>query len=312
MGAPPRPHRSTAWRGRLRAAATAAVLLASLLASLLAAGVPELAAPDEGRLWRVSRPGVPDSYVLGTIHVADRRVARIAPQVAAALARTRTLALETVPVPLPADALDELETLEGDGRLEPLIGAEAYARVRGALAAHGLPETTIARLKPWAAMLKVTRIDAPDDERSLDENLFAAALDRRMRVAPLEAVSEQAAAFDTVPVDTQVALLVHALAHGDELAETTESAIAAWMRGDLPALAALARHAGDRFPAMRHHYEALARHLIVNRTAVFHHRLYLALRDGRVFVAVGASHLEGPAGLLARLRDDGYRVTPVW
>lgn len=309
MGAWPAAGRATTWRRRVRAAAA---MVALLLASLLAAGAPERAVRDDGRLWRIARPGVADSFVLGTIHVADPRVARIAPPVAAALAQTRTLALETVPLPLPAADQDALEALPDGGRLEPLIGAAAYAQVRRALAAQGIAEPEMARLKPWAAMLKVARIAAPDDERSLDENLFAAALGQRMRIEPLEAVAEQAVAFDMVPLDSQVALLAHALAHRDALATLTEPAIAAWSHGDLAALAAPLGVVGDRHPEMRRHYDALAKHIVQNRTAVFHHRLFLALRGGRVFVAVGASHLGGRAGLLALLREDGYRVTPVW
>src|SRR5258706_133739 len=45
-------------------------------------------AKDIGHLWQVSRPGVPDSYVFGTIHVADPRVAAIAAPVRDALARS--------------------------------------------------------------------------------------------------------------------------------------------------------------------------------------------------------------------------------
>ncbi|MBK7472549.1 MAG: TraB/GumN family protein [Betaproteobacteria bacterium] len=52
--------------------------------------------------------------------------------------------------------------------------------------------------------------------------------------------------------------------------------------------------------------------MILDRTALMHHRLFLALRSGRVFVAVGALHLYGEQGLLALLREDGYRLTRVW
>jgi uncharacterized protein YbaP (TraB family) len=42
------------------------------------------------------------------------------------------------------------------------------------------------------------------------------------------------------------------------------------------------------------------------------HRLFIPLREGRLFVAVGALHLYGPKGMLALLREQGYRVTRIY
>jgi uncharacterized protein YbaP (TraB family) len=42
------------------------------------------------------------------------------------------------------------------------------------------------------------------------------------------------------------------------------------------------------------------------------HRLYLPLREGRVFVAVGALHLYGRQGLLELIRAQGYRIERVY
>ncbi len=41
-------------------------------------------------------------------------------------------------------------------------------------------------------------------------------------------------------------------------------------------------------------------------------RLTPLLKDGGVFVAVGALHLTGKDGLVERLRGLGYTVTKVW
>jgi uncharacterized protein YbaP (TraB family) len=63
---------------------------------------------------------------------------------------------------------------------------------------------------------------------------------------------------------------------------------------------------------MRPHVAALIRHLVDDRSALMAYRLFLPLRDGRVFVSVGALHLDGPLGLVALIRAQGYRVRRVW
>ena len=48
------------------------------VANFMSGSVCVLPVRDDGRLWRIARPGVADSFVLGTIHVADPRVAGVA------------------------------------------------------------------------------------------------------------------------------------------------------------------------------------------------------------------------------------------
>jgi hypothetical protein len=282
-------------------------LVAIAVAPAAAATAPRPAF-DRGRLFRVTRPGRPDSFVFGTIHLADPRVSEVPPAVSAALARSRTLALEIAPVQVVETELDELEVLENGRRLEPLIGAHAYEELRYRLLPTGTPERVVARLKPWAAWLRLSLRSPLSDERSLEENLLAQARQRRMSWMSLESVEEQVAAFDTIPLDAQVALLKHALLHRDSQAAAAEQAIAAWLPGDLAAVAGVPDDMARRFPELKPHYAALVRHLVVDRTALLHHRLFMPLRSGSVLAAVGASHLPGRDGLLAMLVADGYRV----
>jgi uncharacterized protein len=279
-----------------------------LAAAALAAGKGPF---DTGRLWRISKAGIADSFVLGTIHVADPRVALIAKPVGDALAHSRVLAVELVPEAGDARTV-EFEELEDGKRLEPLLGIETFARLRDELTAQDVPPQVIERLKPWAAMLKVARGAPGAGQNNLDEQLLVAARVRRVQVLPLELLEEQIAAFDTVPLDSQVALLEHALHHRDALSANVEPTIAAWLRGDLAALARISDSAYEQFPGMRPHYGRLIQHIIVDRTALMHHRLFMPLRNGHVFVAIGALHLSGDKGLLALLKEDGYRVTRIW
>ena len=261
----------------------------------------------EGLLWRIAKRGTPDSYAFGTLHIPDPRV-RIAPPVAEALARSRTLALELV-VGVVDERVFELEQLPDGRRLEALIGDAAFTQVQVELAAQDVPEPVIERMKPWAAMIRVARMAPREGGASLDQQLLAAARARRLRIEPLELVEEQIAAFDAVPAETQVALLKLALAERPALEAGVERTIRAWLRGDLAELARLNAGSHDRFSEMDRHHKVLTTHLIHDRNVVMHHRLVMPLRTGRVFIAVGALHLHGEKGLLALIARDGYRVT---
>jgi uncharacterized protein YbaP (TraB family) len=289
----------------------AAVLAAGLALQPAAARV---VAPEftTGLLWRISKPGTKDSFAFGTIHLADRRVNGIPKPAADALAQSATLALELVPGAVVDARVFDLELLDDGRTLESLIGPPAFAQVREQLAPQAIPEALIARLKPWAVLVKLGRTPQPDAGMSLDQRLLEAARARRMPLVPLELPDEQIAAFDTVPVGSQVALLKHALANRAALEAGLEPTIEAWLSRDLMGLARIADQMGERFPGMGPHYRELTTHIIYNRTVLMHHRLAMPLRSGGVFVAVGALHLYGNKGLLALLANDGYRVTRIW
>lgn len=293
--------RSVAWRA------------IALAATLLAPAATEVSSSPfaNGLLWRISRAGVPDSFVLGTIHVADPRVAVLPVAVDDALAHSRILAMERVPQTVDAQVFDA-EEFDDDTRLEQLIGQRAFERLRRELLAQNVPERVVERMKPWAAMMKITAAGARGDVKSVDEQLLHAARMRRMQLLSLESVTDEMNSFDAVPLESQVALLKHILANRHSLAAMGESAIDTWLRGDLSTLAQVPVQIDRQFPGMGRHYQQLARHVIEDRTSAMHHWLFMPMRGGGVFVAMGASHLGGDKGLLALLERDGYHVTKVW
>lgn len=295
------------------------ILLAALCVALAGAPTPSFSQPTQatkkfskGLLWRVSRGGVRPSYVFGTIHIADPRVLDIPEAVGRALLRSRYYYVESFQGEREAARFFEAAQFEDGRRLEPLIGAQAYAQVAEILRAREVPEDVIARVKPWAALINLTVTPEDYEKVTLDQKLLELARENGLRVLGLESIEEQISAFDKIPLDTQVKLLRHALAHRDELAALLEPTIEAWLKHDLAGIHAGTGRIARRYPEMAEHYRVLFKTIVENRSIVMAHRLFMPLREGRAFVAVGANHLYGPDGILALIERQGYRVERIY
>ena len=288
----------------------------ALIVACAAAAVCLQAAAAErftkGTLWRVSRAGVAPSYVFGTIHLADPRVLEIPAPVMRALEHSRSFAMESPPSWTQDWRMVEAAELPAGQTLEPLIGAQAYARLRAELARRNIPETVVAHLKPWAALANITVTPEGYESATLDMKLFELARARKLQIEALESNDEQVAAFDSIPRDTQIAMLRHTLEQRDYLASMIEPTLQAWLKRDLAGIRAVNDRIAARFPEMAPHYALFIRHLVDNRSISMAHRLYTRLRRGRVFVAVGATHLFGEKGLLRLIEEQGYRVQRVY
>lgn len=261
-----------------------------------------------GLLWRVSRRKVAPSYVFGTIHLADPRVLVLSDPVLDAFARCRRLLVETLHARPDEARFFDAGRFEDGTRLEALIGADAFGKLAAQLRARKLPEDVIARIKPWAALANLT-VTPEDYERfTLDQMLARVARERGMRVTGLEGVEEQIAAFDGIPMETQIALLKHGLEHRDFLVSMIEPTIQAWLKRDLSGIRAVHDRIAARFPEVAAHYRVLRQRVVRNRSVVMAHRLFIPLREGRNFIAVGADHLYGDDSVLALVRAQGYRL----
>lgn len=286
-----------------------------LLALALLAAVPGAASSASaerfrrGRLWRVEGRGAQSpSWIFGTIHVADERVIALPPAVEQAFAAARTYAFEAAPGREATGLLIEAGLAEPGQQVQD--GLDAAEMLVLASAAPQVPPALLGSLKPWAALINLTA-PAGDTEETLDARLLARAAARRMPGFGLELPEEQIEAFESIPLDVQWRLLRHALAQRAQLQSLVEPSIRAWLAGDLAALHALQSQAARGDAQLAADYAVLNRKLVVDRSAVMAHRLFLPLRRGGVFVAVGALHLYGGRSLLAEIESQGHRVQRV-
>ncbi|NMG28641.1 TraB/GumN family protein [Aromatoleum evansii] len=265
---------------------------------------------EQGLLWEISRPGVAPSYLFGTMHVADPRVLALPSAVEEAFAAARTVVLEIRPDDAVARRFSESGRLGRTERLSQLVPPATFERLVEHLAEHDVGRDVADRLKPWAALLIST--EHPDKgSESLDVTLYRRARAEHKRIEELESADEKIAAFDSLPRDTQVALLQRALDHHLAQGKATEEAIGVYLRGDLAALEALAWRNGGAVRGHPSHYALFEKRVVRDRSVAMARRLQPHLQCGAAFAAVGALHLHGEFGMLKLLQDEGWQIRPV-
>ena len=285
------------------------------LLATLATALPAVAANarfERGLLWRVEKPGAAPSHVYGTIHVADPRLAELPAAVRERFDAARSLMLEFV-----ADAYTRERFLEAAlfldrQTLEEKIGAADFERALALLGPTGMTREMVNKMKPWGVLLNLRHPQRAAHGTPLDDRLLELARARRLPLSQIEGVEEQIFTFDEFPMESQIALLKHSLAHRDELIELAERTLDAYLERDLAAIWRLREQFTARHPQIAPHQAVMTKRVVHDRSVVMAFRMQRQLRRGEAFVALGALHLYGDKGVLALLEHDGYRVQGVY
>lgn len=269
---------------------------------------------SQGILWRIGYRDKPASHLFGTIHVADPRLAALPQPVARAFEAARSLTLEFTADGYARERFLEAAMFADRQTLEEKIGGSDFERVVEQLAPIGLSREFILKLKPWGVLvnLRNPRGAKPGSGPPLDAQLVARARARRLELHAMESVEEQIFTFDEFPMDSQVALLHHALEHQAELLAMSERTLEAYLERDLDAIWRVQTDYVRRYPAIAAHNAVFVKRVIFDRSVVMAFRMQRQLRSGNAFVAVGALHLHGEKGVLKLLEEDGYRVERIY
>lgn len=126
----------------------------------------------------------------------------------------------------------------------------------------------------------------------------------------LETVSEQLSLFDGLSDDEQIELLKETLNNLDRLPLAFERLIKAYIKRDLAGLVRINEELiqyGN--PELGHRFQ---RKLIDSRNERMVERMLPLLKQGGLFVGVGALHLPGEKGILFALEKKGYRVARIY
>lgn len=259
----------------------------------------------EGLLWRVHKPKHPANYLFGTIHVDDKRVKKLNPEIRRRFEESRTVCLEVLPDRETQVGIGLAMLLSSGQTLDELVGEPLFNRLSLALNKKGMTPVESVYLKPWAAMIVLSRPESAGG-LALDEQLYHWAQHEYKQLCALETLQEQLSIFDELALSDQIILLKDTLDNLEQLQAHNEQLILAYLSGDLDDLyrISMALEGDDDELSAR-----LREKLIDQRNVRMAHRMEPFLKKGKAFIAVGALHLPGKNGLLQLLREKGFVVT---
>ncbi|MCC7548461.1 MAG: TraB/GumN family protein [Burkholderiales bacterium] len=253
-------------------------------------------------------------YLFGTIHVGTRELYPLSAPVEAAFAASGALALEADPTDQTANAAALAGSVyRPPDNLERHISPDLYRNLLAKLPQIGLPVEYARALKPHLLAMTITVGEVLrlgyEPALGLDHHFAQRARREGKPIVELESMLEQMQMLESLSDAVKEDMLHAALASlgTQELREELDALAAAWKGGDADGIArALARGMEGMDEASARELEA---RVYVERNEAMAQKLE-AMLGGRTvhFVAVGAGHLTGTAGLPALLEAMGFRV----
>jgi hypothetical protein len=125
----------------------------------------------------------------------------------------------------------------------------------------------------------------------------------KKEILGLETVAEQLNAIDVEPIDSQVVALQKMVLHFDSTKATMKEMMDMYQKKDPELLFQYIQKQGKDGVSEKA--------LLVDRNKKWAPKMKSIMQEKSSFFAVGAGHLGGKTGVLALLRELGYRVEPI-
>lgn len=261
-------------------------------------------ATEKGLFWKLESPSGITSYLFGTIHTDDNRVADLSANVLDAIKKTDTFLMEAEP------SQDNTSLMLTDGNVTELLTSDEFDQVRELADFHVMHMGAVMKMKPWLLAV-IFDLPKPQTEFSQDNLLMAKSIDFGKDVKGLETSKEHFSIMDNFSMDEQVVMLRAVLKRTPEQKEADfERLLAAYLVGDSDKLTALDEQiTGGMLPVSI--WSKMRKSLLDDRNLTMAKRAIPLALEKPVFVAVGASHLAGDNGLISAFKKAGFKLTAV-
>jgi len=302
---------------RLRAVLTFLLLVAAACATPPAAPPPP---KESGQLvfWEVEsarRPGG-RAWLLGSVHAGTPDLV-FDPAIERAFASSEALVIEADITVIGAEGRGFVEamlkqaTLPEGKTLDQLLTKPAWDQLGEFLRQRGQSPEALRRFEPWLVMTMVTAYYFAEAGLPASGGVdlrFTSRAEGKMPIVPLETPEFQLSLLDSLPLDTQAAMLEQMLGHQAETREEALRVYDAWVYGDLDAIERATTAGVEDDAKLRDFHERV----YVKRNQNMAEHIDQLLTEPRTwFIVLGAGHMVGAQGIPTLLAARGHKVTRV-
>ena len=287
-------------------------------ASIIAAG--DKVENGKGIFWKIEKPGLKPSWLLGTMHVSDSRVLTMPKGAAEAVAATDMIVVESDEIlddKKAAAALfanPSLTMLTDGSTISQHLSPEDNAKLEAGLKARGIALAAVSRMQPWliSSSFEMTGCEVrrkTAGTKFLDQKLASDAAAEGKQVKGLETLAEQAKAMSDLPITLHLKSLIQTLELGDKINDVNETMTDLYLAGNIGAMIPMLKVIEPDQTISDDDTAVFEQRIILDRNKVMAERAAPILDKGNAFIAVGALHLAGDQGLVSLLRKQGFTVT---
>ncbi|NLR99133.1 polysaccharide biosynthesis protein GumN [Rhizobium sp. P38BS-XIX] len=275
-----------------------------------------------GIFWKIEKPSLKPSWLLGTMHVSDSRVVTMPKGAPEAVAAADTIVVESDEIlddKKAAAALfanPSLTMLTDGSTISQHLSPEENTRLEAGLKARGIALAAVSRMQPWliSSSFEMTGCEVrrkAAGAKFLDQKLAGDAAAQGKQVKGLETLAEQAKAMSDLPIALHLKSLMQTLSLGDKINDVNETMTDLYLAGNIGAMIPMLKVIEPDQNISDDDTAAFEQRIILDRNKVMAERSAPILEKGNAFIAVGALHLAGDQGLVALLRKQGFTVTAV-
>jgi len=260
-------------------------------------------------LWKVTAGNGDTLYLLGSVHVLDRRNYPLSDAIENAFTESQTVVFEVDFDEASATTkrvVFEKGIYRSGRTLRQSISPKSYGAAGQKLKGFGIAIERLDNLKPWAVALTITTLELGrlgfDPSRGVDRYFFEKAKVAGKEISALETIEYQMGLFNGMSDRDQERFLMQTLTELDVMESSLNELIKAWKRGDSRGLEAIVLESCREF-------RKTCNSVIFERNRAWLLEIENLLhREGTKMVVVGTAHLVGSKGLVELLRKSGYSV----